>query len=34
MLPSGEGYLKISAFDEGDLLGIRELIQEHLVVIR
>ncbi|KAF6575005.1 GTPase HflX [Paenibacillus sp. SEL3] len=30
MLPSGEGYLKISAFDEGDLLGIRELIQEHL----
>ncbi|WDZ63670.1 GTPase HflX [Paenibacillus polymyxa] len=30
MLPSGEGYLKISAFDEGDLLRIRELIQEHL----
>ncbi|MBP1176765.1 GTP-binding protein HflX [Paenibacillus sp. PvR133] len=30
MLPSGEGYLKISAFDEGDLLHIRELIQEHL----
>ncbi|MGO4953001.1 GTPase HflX [Paenibacillus sp. DRB1-1] len=30
MLPSGEGYLKISAFDEGDLMRIRELIQEHL----
>ncbi|MDR6776324.1 MULTISPECIES: GTPase HflX [Paenibacillus] len=30
MLPSGEGYLKISAFGEGDLLRIRELIQEHL----
>ncbi|WDZ54686.1 GTPase HflX [Paenibacillus polymyxa] len=30
MLPSGEGYLKISAFDENDLLRIRELIQEHL----
>ncbi|WDM20142.1 GTPase HflX [Paenibacillus polymyxa] len=30
MLPSGEGYLKISAFDESDLLRIRELIQEHL----
>ncbi|WP_258298092.1 GTPase HflX [Paenibacillus peoriae] len=30
MLPSGEGYLKISAFDEGNLLRIRELIQEHL----
>ncbi|KAF6579974.1 GTPase HflX [Paenibacillus sp. EKM212P] len=30
MLPSGKGYLKISAFDEGDLLRIRELIQEHL----
>jgi GTPase len=30
MLPSGEGYLKISSFDEGDLLRIRELVQEHL----
>ncbi|KZE68567.1 GTPase HflX [Paenibacillus sp. CMAA1739] len=30
MLPSGEGYLKISAFDETDLLRIRELVQEHL----
>ncbi|MFM9280227.1 GTPase HflX [Paenibacillus jiagnxiensis] len=27
MLPSGEGYLKISAFDEGDLLRIRETVQ-------
>lgn len=30
MLPSGEGYLKISSFDEADLLRIRELVQEHL----
>lgn len=30
MLPSGEGYLKISAFDEADMLRIRELVQEHL----
>ncbi|MGM1020421.1 MAG: GTPase HflX [Bacillota bacterium] len=30
MLPSGEGYLKISSFDESDLLRLRELIQEHL----
>ncbi|MCM3783894.1 GTPase HflX [Neobacillus mesonae] len=30
MLPSGKGFLKISAFDERDLLDIRELIQEEL----
>ncbi|MBE0336388.1 GTPase HflX [Paenibacillus sp. 23TSA30-6] len=30
MLPSGDGYLKISSFDESDLLRLRELIQEHL----
>ncbi|MFK4435775.1 GTPase HflX [Paenibacillus sp. RC21] len=30
MLPSGEDYLKISSFDESDLLRLRELIQEHL----
>lgn len=30
MLPSGKGYRKISAFDEQDLLSIRELIQDEL----
>ncbi|MGG4552556.1 MULTISPECIES: GTPase HflX [Paenibacillus] len=30
MLPSGKGYLKVSAFDEGDLLRIREAVQQHL----
>ncbi|GAK39533.1 GTPase HflX [Paenibacillus urinalis] len=30
MLPTGKGYRKISAFDEQDLLSIRELIQEEL----
>ncbi len=30
MLPSGKGYKKISAFDEADLLSIREMIQEEL----
>lgn len=30
MLPSGRGYLKVSAFDEGDLLRIREAVQQHL----
>ena len=30
MLPSGKGYKKISAFDESDLLSIREMIQEEL----
>ncbi|SFS58333.1 GTPase HflX [Paenibacillus sp. 453mf] len=30
MLPTGKGYRKISAFDEPDLLSIRELIQEEL----
>ncbi|MCM3126665.1 GTPase HflX [Paenibacillus provencensis] len=30
MLPTGKGYRKVSAFDEQDLLSIRELIQEEL----
>lgn len=30
MLPSGEGYLKISAYDEQDLDAVRHAIQEHL----
>ncbi|WP_240908660.1 GTPase HflX [Paenibacillus sp. FSL R7-0216] len=30
MLPTGEGYLKISAFDEGDLATIREAVQRKL----
>lgn len=30
MLPSGKGFLKVSAFDEGDLLRIREAVQQHL----
>lgn len=30
MLPTGKGYRKISAFDEQDLLSIRELIQEEI----
>ncbi|WP_055107948.1 GTPase HflX [Paenibacillus ihumii] len=30
MLPSGTGYLKVSAFDEGDLLRIREAVEQHL----
>ncbi|WP_211747874.1 GTPase HflX [Paenibacillus sp. Marseille-Q4541] len=30
MLPSGKGYKKISAYDEADLLSIREMIQEEL----
>ncbi|GAA0137295.1 GTPase HflX [Paenibacillus sp. YSY-4.3] len=30
MLPSGKGYLKVSALDEGDLLRIQEAVQQHL----
>ncbi|MFC7680013.1 GTPase HflX [Paenibacillus sp. GCM10028914] len=30
MLPSGEGYLKISAYDEQDLDAVRHAIQKHL----
>lgn len=30
MLPSGSGYLKVSAFNEGDMLRIREAVQQHL----
>ena len=30
MLPSGTGYLKISAFAEGDLLAVREAVQTRL----
>lgn len=30
MLPSGEGFLKISAYDDGDLEKVRHAIQEHL----
>lgn len=30
MLPAGEGYLKISAYDEEDLERVRYAIQEHL----
>lgn len=30
MLPSGEGYLKISAYDEDDMEAVRLAIQDHL----
>ncbi|MEK3735420.1 GTPase HflX [Paenibacillus sp. FSL M8-0334] len=30
MLPSGDGYLKISAYDEADLNTVREVIQDRL----
>lgn len=30
MLPSGDGYLKISAYDDQDLMKVRETIQERL----
>lgn len=30
MLPAGPEYVKLSAFDEADLLKVREMIQEHL----
>ncbi|GIO91699.1 MULTISPECIES: GTPase HflX [Paenibacillus] len=30
MLPSGDGYLKISAYDDEDLTSVRETIQERL----
>lgn len=30
MLPSGRGYLKISAYEDADLLRVREAIEQHL----